>query len=229
MSKQSVIARPCSESRFSFVQQLPSCPPKWLQCFAFLPALNEDSCCSTSLPAFGGVMLSIWAMHISVWMHFLNYTPSWIFPSKHIYITSTRWRSGTRAVFLDTPHPPKGLSAPRRATAIDFKCHGFLVCLNFKFVVVQSLTVQLRNPMDCSTLSFPVLHHLLELAQTDIHWVDDAIQPSHPLWPLSPPALSLSQHQGLFQWVSSSCQVAIVLELQLQYQSFQWIFRVDFL
>ena len=57
----------------------------------------------------------------------------------------------------------------------------------------------------------------------------DAIQPSHPLLPPSPPALNLSQHQGLFQWVSSSHQVAKVLKLQLQHQSFQWIFRTDFL
>ena len=60
-------------------------------------------------------------------------------------------------------------------------------------------------------------------------WVDDAIQPSHPLSSPSPPAFSFSQYQDLFQWVSSSHQVAKVLELQLQHQSFQWIFRIDFL
>ena len=76
---------------------------------------------------------------------------------------------------------------------------------------------------------FPVLHHRPEFAQTHVNWVSDAIQPSHPLSSPSPPALNLSQHQGLFQWVGSSHQVAKVLELQLQYQSFQWIFRVDFL
>ena len=61
------------------------------------------------------------------------------------------------------------------------------------------------------------------------HWVGDAIQPSYPLLSPSPPALNLSQHQGLFQWVSSSHQVAKVLEFQLQHQSFQWISRTDFL
>ena len=65
--------------------------------------------------------------------------------------------------------------------------------------------------------------------QTHVDRVGDAIQPSHPLSSPSPPALSLSQHQGLFKWVSSSHQVAKVLELQLQYQSCQWIFRVEFL
>ena len=76
---------------------------------------------------------------------------------------------------------------------------------------------------------FPVHHQLLELAQIHAHQVGDAIQSSHPLSSPSPPAFSLSQHQGLFQWVSSSHQVAKVLELQLQHQSFQWIFRIDFL
>ena len=65
--------------------------------------------------------------------------------------------------------------------------------------------------------------------QTHVHWVGDAIQPSHPLLSPSPPALNLSQDQGLFKWVSSSHQVVKVLELQLQHESFQWIFRTDFL
>ena len=85
------------------------------------------------------------------------------------------------------------------------------------------------NPMDCSMPGFFVLHHLLEFAQTHVHWVSDTIQPSNPLPPLSSFAFNLSQHLDLFQRVSSMHQVAKVLELQLQYQSFQWIFRVDFL
>ena len=75
--------------------------------------------------------------------------------------------------------------------------------------------------------SSPVNHQLPEL--THVHRVGDAIQPSHPLSSPSPLTLNFSQHQGLFQWVSSSHQVAKVLELQLQHQSFQWIFRTDFL
>ena len=78
----------------------------------------------------------------------------------------------------------------------------------------------LCNPMNWSTPGLPVLHRLSEFAQTHVHWVGDAIQPSHSLSSPSPPALNLSQHQGLFQWVSSSHQVAKVLELQLQHQSF---------
>ena len=86
----------------------------------------------------------------------------------------------------------------------------------------------LCDPMDCRP-GFPVLHHLPEFAQTHAHWVSDAIQPSGPLLPPSPFAFNLSQRLGLFQWVSFSHQVAKVLELQFQHQSFQWIFRVDFL
>ena len=76
--------------------------------------------------------------------------------------------------------------------------------------------------MNCSTPGLPVHHQLLESTQTHVHWVGDAIQPSCPLLSVSPPALNLSQHQGLCKWVSSSHQVAKVLEFQLQHQSFQW-------
>ena len=82
--------------------------------------------------------------------------------------------------------------------------------------------------MDCSTPGFPVLHNLPEFAQTHVCWISDAIQLSHRLSSPSP-AFNLSQHWGLFQWVSSLLQVAKVLKLQLQHQSFQWIFRVDVL
>ena len=73
----------------------------------------------------------------------------------------------------------------------------------------------------------PVHHQLLEFTQTHVNWVHDAIQPSHTLLSPSPFTFNLSQHQSLFQWVSSSHQVAKVWELQ--HQSFQWIFRTDFL
>ena len=87
------------------------------------------------------------------------------------------------------------------------------------------------NPMNWSTLVLPVHHYISKFAQTHVHWVSPlshAHPPSHPLSPPSP-SLNLFQHQGLFQWFNSSYQVAKVLELQLQHQSFQWIFRVDFL
>ena len=86
----------------------------------------------------------------------------------------------------------------------------------------------LCDPMDCSAPGLPVLHHLSELAQIHVHWVSDAIQPSYPLLSPSLPAPNPSQHQGIFQWVSSSLQVAKMLVFQLQHQSFQWIFKTSF-
>ena len=97
------------------------------------------------------------------------------------------------------------------------------------FSSVTPLCLILCDPMDCSMQGFPVLHYLPDSAQIQVHWVGDAIYSSHPLPPPSPFAFNLSQHSGLFQWVSSLHQVAKLLELQLQYQSLQWIFRVDFL
>ena len=98
-------------------------------------------------------------------------------------------------------------------------------CVSVHFSSVSQSCPTFCDPIDWSTPGFPVHHQLLELAQTHVHRVGDAIKPSHPL---SSPShvLSLSQHQGLFQWVSSSHQLAKVLELQ--HQSFQWIFRTDF-
>ena len=96
--------------------------------------------------------------------------------------------------------------------------------IQFSFSVVSTLC----NPMDCRMPGFPVHHQLLKLPQTHVHWISDAIQPSHLLPSPSPPASNLAWHQGLFQWVSSLPQVTKVLKFQLQHQSFQWIFRTDF-
>ena len=142
-----------------------------------------------------------------------------------------------------------------------------------QFSSVTQSSPTLCNPMNCSMPGFTVHYQLPELAQTHVHQVGDAIQPSNPLsspspatcsvflpgkfrgqrclvgsnpWlqsnckqsdttkqlhflSFSPPAFNLSQHQDLFQWAHSSQQVAKVLEFQLQHQSFQWIFRTDFL
>ena len=87
----------------------------------------------------------------------------------------------------------------------------------------------LSDPMNHSTPGIPVHHQVPEFTHTHVHCVSDAIQPSHPLPSPSPPAFNLSQHQGLFKWVSSSHQVAKVLEFQLQHQSFQWTPRTGLL
>ena len=98
---------------------------------------------------------------------------------------------------------------------------------NIQFSSITQSCLTLCDPMDCSTPYLPVHHQLPEFTQTHVHRVGDAIQPSHPLSSPSPPAFHLSQHQGLFERVSSSHQVVKVLEFQLQHQSFQWIFRTD--
>ena len=105
------------------------------------------------------------------------------------------------------------------------------VQFSFQFSSVQSLSsVQLfSTPRTAAHQASLSITQLPELTQTQAHWVGDAIQPSHPLLSPSLPAFNLSQHQGLFQWVNSLHQVTKVLEFQLQHQSFQWIFRTDFL
>ena len=100
---------------------------------------------------------------------------------------------------------------------------------NNQFSSVAQSYPTLCDPMDCRIPGFSVHHQLPELAQAHDHRVIDAIQPSLPLSSPFPSAFNLCQHQGLFQWVSSSYQVARVLEFQFQHQSFQLIFRVDFL
>ena len=116
-------------------------------------------------------------------------------------------------------------------------CLGMkLISLVSVFSSVAQLCLTLSDPMGCSTPGFSVHPQLLELVETPVHRVSDAIQPSHPLSSHSPPAFNLSQHLGLRKdfsfirkWVSSSHKVVKVLDLQLQHQSFQWIFRTDFL
>ena len=99
----------------------------------------------------------------------------------------------------------------------------------YQFSSVTQSCPTLCNPMNRSMPGQPVHHQLPEFTQTHVHWVSDAIQPSHPLSPPSPPALNPSQHQSLFQWVNSSQEVAKVLEFHLQHHFFQRNPRADLL
>ena len=103
------------------------------------------------------------------------------------------------------------------------------LCGSVQLSSVAQSCPTLCNPMNCSMPAFPVHHQLQEFIQTHVHWVSDAIQPFHPLSSPSPPAFNLSLDQGLLRWVSSSHQVAKVLEFQLHIQSFQWTPRTDLL
>ena len=94
----------------------------------------------------------------------------------------------------------------------SFLLEYILICKSsFQFSSVAQSCLTVCDPMNHSTPGLPIHHQLLESTQTHVHWVNDAIQPSHPLSSLSPPALNLSQQQGLFKWLSSSHQVAKVL------------------
>ena len=148
----------------------------------------------------------------------LQNRPNWIFVSRQTFascVTSAKLHNHCKPQF-------HLLNLGQYGTLVQW----ILLRIRWHFCcsVTQSCPT-LCDTMDCSIPGFSVLHHLTEFAQIRVHWVSDAIQPSHPLSSPSPPAFNLSQHQGLFQWVSSSHQVAKVLELQLQHQSFQWIFQ----
>ena len=101
--------------------------------------------------------------------------------------------------------------------------------ISVQFSSVTQSCPTLYDLMNRSTPGLPVHHQLPEFTQTHVHRVGDAIQPSHPLSSSSPPALNPSQHQSLFQWVSSSHEVAKVLEFKFQHQSFKWTPRTDLL
>ena len=105
--------------------------------------------------------------------------------------------------------------------------HGREVEMRFSSVQALSRVQLFATPWSAAHQASLVHHQLLECTQTHVHWVSDAIQPSHPLLSPSPPAFNLSQHQDLFKWVRSSHQVAKVLEFQ--HQSFQWTSRTDLL
>ena len=121
-----------------------------------------------------------------------------------VRLLATPWTSAYQA--------PPSRGFPGKSTGVGCHClfrHNGSVQFNS---VAQSCS-PLCDPMDCSTPGLPVHHQLPESTQTHLHWFGDAIQPSHPLSSPSPPAINLSQYQGLFKWVSSSHQVAKVLEL----------------
>ena len=126
--------------------------------------------------------------------------------------------------------------SPRKC-CYDSVCHLWSTglcakdCIRYCYQIrsVTQLCPTLCDPMNRSTPGLPVHHQLLEFTQTHVQQVRDAIQPSHPLSSPSPLAPNPFQHQGLFQWVNSSHEVAKVLEFQLQHQSFQRTHRTDLL
>ena len=149
------------------------------------------------------------------------------FPVKKVSLFVRIWASLFYSMvnFSPTGTPLKSPSFAKKVSQEKALC---CLAVLVQFRSVAQLCPTLCSPIDCSMPGFPVLHHLPEFAQTRIRWVSDTIQLSCTLSSPSPLAFNLSQHQGLCCWVSSSHQVAKVLELQLQHQSFQRIFRLDF-
>ena len=137
--------------------------------------------------------------------------------SKRNWLVQTYSSSKTLGLQLFADHSPLA----------DNVIWGMLQNNAFSLVAQSCLT--LCNHMYCSTSDFPLHHQFLEFAQTHVHRIGDAIQLSHPLSSPFPPAFNLSQHQGLFHWVSSLHQVVKILEFQNQHQSFQWTLRTDIL
>ena len=194
------------------VKNLPSMQETWVRSLGWEDPLEEGT-----------------ATHSSI--------PSWRIPwteEPTIHVAHGQWAS-VHGVAESDPTEHK----EQHSTTKVFKLYKQLHLLVFKlghfdiykrmykpcqFSSVTQSCPTLCNPMDCSTPVLPVHHQLPQLTQTHVHWVGDAIQPSHPL-PSPSPTFNLSQQQGLFKWVSSSHQVARVLEFQLQHQSFQWIFQ----
>ena len=116
------------------------------------------------------------------------------------------------------------------ATICIYMCVCVCMYIYTHVVFVQPLSCihLFVNSWKCSIPGPPSPYHLPEFVQIHVHCIGDAIQPSHPLMPSSPSALNLSQHQELFQWIVCSHQMTKILELQLQHQCFQQVFRIDF-
>ena len=139
-------------------------------------------------------------------------------PLSRVWLFATPW-----TIAYQVP-PSMGFSRQEYWSGLPFPSPGIfptqgwnpgLLNCSVQFSPVTQSCLTLWDPMDCCTLGLPVHHQLLEFTQTHVHWVGDAIQPSHLLSSPSPPTLHLSQHQGLSKWVNSSHEVAKVLELRL--------------
>ena len=153
-----------------------------------------------------------------------------IFPSIRIYHVLYFIAQSCRTLcdLMDCSLPGSSVQGDSPVNNTGVSCHALLQGGCSVSSVAQSCPT-LCDPMNRSMPGLPVHHQLPEFTQTGVHWVGAAIQPSHPLSSPSPPAPNPSQHQGLFQLVNSSHEVAKVLEFQLQHQSFQWTPRTDLL
>ena len=165
-------------------------------------------------------------------LHFLE-LPSFFFErnlkKKKKFLFSTLFCMSKGPIFILVTAMTLSTVPNTRSSLINVSWQHEQISLVLQFSSVAQSCPTLCDPMNCSMPGLPVHYQLLESTQTHAHWVGDAIQPSHPLSFPSPPAPNPSQHQGLFQWVSSLHEVAKVVEFRLQHQSFQWTPRTDLL
>ena len=155
-----------------------------------------------------------------------------ILSTVHLYLTKKMWKNPGYTTSSTVPLQLQNTIILEKLTLHPNFSFFYLFTLywsSVQFSSVAQLCLTLCDSMDCRTPRLPVHHQLPEIGQTHVHWVGDYIQPSNPGLSASPPTFSLSQHRGLFQWVSLSHQVAKVLEFQLQHQSLQWTLRTDLL
>ena len=145
----------------------------------------------------------IWSQRVRQWLSDFHFHPAMIFLCLHAVFAQSLNQVQLFATPWTVAHQRDSLPTPKLRL--------------FQFSSVAQLCLTLCDPMDCSTPGLPVHHQLPEFTQSHVHWVGDAIQPSHPLSSPFPPTFNLSQHQGLFQWVSSLHQVDKVVDFQLQH------------
>ena len=181
-------------------------PPVQIKCRCVRGFCNDEA--SGSFNFYPGCGSAEWQSH-----------PAHVEVMDYIFHCPSFWSNSTKEHYLYTYFFISELRTHFYLSEAERYCRILLV-------FTQSCPT-LCDPKDCSMSGSSVFHCLPEFAQTHAHWVNDAIQPSHSLLPSSPLALNLSRHQGLFQWVSSSPQVAKLLKLQFQHQPLQWIFKVD--
>ena len=197
-------------------------------CYIFFIHSSIDGClhCFHTLAIVTSAAVNI-GVHISFQIHVFMFS-RWICRSG---IARSYGNSSLFFFFFSNFHPVfhsgcTNLQSRQLCTSVLFSPNFLQHLLFSQFSSVAQSCPTLCNPMDHSVPGLPVHHQLLEFTQAHVHWVTDAIQPSHPLLFPSPPIFNLSQHQSLFRWVSSLPQVAKVLEFQLQHQSFQCLFRL---
>ena len=190
--------------------------------------LSEIQTASGVLPGQLQIMAALWLLRHHLGFELLQISQSSFLAGCTSPCSSVELWCQASGVGMFTPYRLGGKPGRVQETSQSWVQVPLVPSALLQFSSVAQACLTLCDPMNHRTPGLPVHHQLPQSTKTHVHWVGDAIQPSHPLSSPAPPALNLSQHQGLFKWVSSLHQVAKVLEFQLQHQSFQWTPRTEF-